>query len=151
MIRIALVTMAVALAACGTEAEADPSSTEPAQPVALWEPIDEAFAGCQAGACGSHAEGPQPDVIAQPGGQIGQRTYCPVSGAVFEIDPSRPHRDVNGQTLYFCCAGCAEHFDSHRAEVLRARGIEDGRAEVRVAPTERLATNSATGASAATR
>ena len=66
------------------ECECELESTAAAGPVALWEPVDSAFAGCQ-GACGVHVEGPSADVIAQPGAAIGQRTYCPVGGAVFEI------------------------------------------------------------------
>jgi hypothetical protein len=91
-------------------------------PLALWDPVDDAFAGCQ-GACGAHVEGVHADIIAQPGATLGQRTYCPVSGAVFEIAAEHPHVDVDGQTLWFCCAGCAMYFEAHRDEVLAARGM----------------------------
>lgn len=105
---------------CGCEHE---STTAAASgPVALWEPIDSAFAGCQ-GACGAHVEGPS-DAVAQPGVSVGQRTYCPVSGAVFEVTAEHQHVDVEGQRLWFCCAGCLEYFHAHRDRVLRARGIE---------------------------
>lgn len=87
-----------------------------------WDPVDSAFAGCQS-ACGAHVEGDQPDIVAQPGASIGQRTYCPVSGAVFEVEADHPHADVDGQTLWFCCAGCAAYFEAHRDEVLELRGI----------------------------
>jgi hypothetical protein len=109
--------LAVALIACSAE----PHSSAP---LAAWEPVDPAFAGCQH-SCGAHADGPQAGVVAQPGATIGQRTFCPVSGAVFRIDASHPHVDVDGAPLYFCCAGCADYFAAHRAEVLRARGIRD--------------------------
>ncbi len=102
---------------CGCEHESSAAS------LALWAPVDSAFAGCQ-GACGAHVEGPSANVIAQPGVSIGQRTYCPVSGAVFEVTEEHPHVDVEGQRLWFCCGGCAEYFEAHREEVLRARAIQ---------------------------
>lgn len=117
----------VALSSCAAPASA------PADAVALWEPIDPAFAGCQ-GACGAHADGPEPGVIAQPGASVGQRTYCPVSGAVFEIDATHPHADVGGQSLWFCCAGCYEYFDHHRESVLGARGIPRVQPRARAEP-----------------
>lgn len=105
---------AMMLAAC--------EPAEESERVAVWEPIDAAFAGCQ-GACGAHVEGPTDGVVTQPGAAIGQRTYCPVSGAVFAIEASHPHVDVGGQRLWFCCASCAEYFEGHRERVLRGRGI----------------------------
>jgi hypothetical protein len=108
--------LALVVTACSAPA---PARTGP---LALWDPVDAAFAGCQ-GACGAHVEGAHADIIAQPGASLGQRTYCPVSGAVFEIAAEHPHVDVDGRTLWFCCAGCASYFEAHRAEVLAARGI----------------------------
>lgn len=110
--------LALVVAACS------PSVAPPARtgPLTLWDPVDVAFAGCQ-GACGAHVEGGHTDIIAQPGATVGQRTYCPVSGAVFEIEGEHPHVDVDGRTLWFCCAGCAAYFETHREEVLAARGM----------------------------
>ncbi len=120
---------AIALVAC---------QTQPARsgPLEVWEPVDSAFAGCQ-GACGAHVEGSHADIARQPGASIGARTYCPVSGAVFEVDAEHPHVDVDGQTLWFCCAGCAEYFAAHQREVLEARGIGRGapRASAEPPPT----------------
>ena len=117
MTRLAWCAVAVlAVAACE-------APSEPAAAIALWEPVDASFAGCR-GACGAHAEGPSEDVAAQPGVAIGARTYCPVSGAVFEVAEEHPRVEVAGQPLFFCCASCADYFRAHREEVLRARGIE---------------------------
>jgi len=90
--------------------------------VAAWEPIDTAFAGCQ-GTCGAHVDGPTSGVVAQPAATLGQRTYCPVSGAVFTIDAERPHVDVGGHAIYFCCAACASYFEAHRSAIVDARGL----------------------------
>lgn len=113
MRRLLLVT--ALLAACASE-------PAPSAPLAAWDPIDESFAGCQ-GACGHGAHGAVAGAVEQPGAHVGATTYCPVSGAVFEVEATHPTADVGGQTLYFCCAGCAEHFASHRDEVIAARRI----------------------------
>ena len=108
----------VLLAACS----ATPEAATRAEALRAWDSVDPAFAGCQ-GSCGAHADGPSEDVVPQPARAIGQRTYCPVSGAIFTIDDARPHAEVGGHTFYFCCAACAAYFEAHRDAVLRARGI----------------------------
>jgi hypothetical protein len=123
MTRFACVLVAaLLLAGCEEECACDLESSPAAGLVPLWEPVDVAFAGCQ-GACGANADGPSSDVMVQPGASIGERTYCPVSGAVFEVAADHPHVDVDGARLFFCCAACAQYFQAHRDQVLRARGI----------------------------
>src|SRR5687767_7180809 len=83
-----------ALAACEQQRAASepPAAPEPAAPAASvaarqlepWDSVDEMFSGC-AGGCGLRATGPTEGVAAQPGAAIGQSTYCPVSGVVFEV------------------------------------------------------------------
>jgi YHS domain-containing protein len=46
-----------------------------------------------------------------------------VSGVVFRVEEARPHREVGGRKLYFCCESCADHFAKHAEAVLAARGI----------------------------
>jgi YHS domain-containing protein len=86
-------------------------------------PVNAAFAGCQ-GACGAAVTAPDPDVVAQPGANIGQRTFCPVSGAVFRVEATHHHAEIGGQKLWFCCEGCMHYFEQHRAEVLAARRVD---------------------------
>lgn len=119
MNRCAWMVLVVAMTACSPEQAAAPARTGPLSP---WDPVDDAFAGC-AESCGSHVEGAGADVVAQPGAVVGDRTYCPVSGAVFEVDADHPHVEVDRHTLWFCCAACARYFAAHRDAVLDARGI----------------------------
>jgi YHS domain-containing protein len=58
----------------------------------------------------------------QPGAAVGDRVYCAVSGAVFTVTAESPRRDHDGKALYFCCPGCATHFDAHAAQVAARRG-----------------------------
>jgi len=109
----------VLCAACGSEESAPVAH---AGPVQIWEPVDPAFAGCQ-GTCGGHADGLVDGVVVQPGALPGQRAYCPVSGAVFEVDPAQPHVEIAGGTLWFCCRACFTYFQDHQDDVLRARGL----------------------------
>jgi hypothetical protein len=97
------------------------TSAPPSSAPAAWEPIDTAFAGCQ-GSCGAHADHAQDGVVEQPAA-MGDRTYCPVSGAVFTIDGERPHASVGGHTIYFCCAACASYFEAHQSEIVTARHL----------------------------
>jgi hypothetical protein len=62
-------------------------------------------------------------VKVQPGAKIGDRTYCPVSGVVFEVKEASAHRDVGAQRLYFCCEKCAMYFSEHQDHVLAAREL----------------------------
>ncbi len=114
-----VLVLALSWSACHSSSESHAARTGP---LAAWDPIDDAFAGCQA-ACGAHVEGADPTIVPQPGASIGQRTYCPVSGAVFTVAADHPHADVDGHTIWFCCAGCAAYFEAHRDEVLDARGM----------------------------
>ena len=86
-----------------------------------WEPVDVAFRGCSEGACG--VRGRNERAVAQPGARPGQYVYCPVSGAVFRTKDSSLRGDVDGKTLYFCCAGCARYFAQNRDRVLALRGL----------------------------
>lgn len=114
-----LLAIGLLAAACTPTSDAP---TARSGPLAAWDPVDPMFAGCQ-GACGARVEGPQTEIAVQPGATVGERTYCPVSGAVFTIDATHAHAEVEGQTLYFCCPACAEYFEAHRTEVMQARGI----------------------------
>ncbi len=86
-----------------------------------WQAVNAGFEGCQ-GSCGHHGQGETAAVL-QPGAAPGQRTYCPVSGAVFTVAESTPHRLVDGKPYYFCCSGCMTYFEAHEPEVLLARGV----------------------------
>lgn len=63
------------------------------------------------------------DVTPQPDAKEGQRTYCPVSGVVFEIKGSSPRRDLDGRPLYFCCESCAGYFSTHRERIAQLRHL----------------------------
>ena len=110
------------LAALACTSDAPGTVTGAGAALAPWQPVDDAFAGCH-GACGAHAEAVPDDAVVQPGASIGQRTFCPVSGALFVIEVTHPSAEVAGGTLWFCCAGCATYFASHRDAVLRLRGL----------------------------
>jgi hypothetical protein len=62
----------------------------------------------------------------QPGAAVGDRVYCPVSGAVFTVTADSQRREHGGKPLWFCCPGCATHFDAHTARVASARGLGEG-------------------------
>ena len=62
-------------------------------------------------------------MIEQPGVQVGQSTYCPVSGVVFKVQPGGAHRTVDGKSLHFCCESCARYFETNRAKVTKARNL----------------------------
>lgn len=111
-------TTALAALACTS----DPPAAAPGASLAPWEPADAAFAGCH-GACGAHAEAVPDDAVIQPGAHVGDRTFCPVSGALFVVEDTHPTAQIAAGTLWFCCEGCATYFATHRDAVLRARGI----------------------------
>src|SRR5688500_6467120 len=104
--RVSIPLVLLVLAACGdTTAPAPTPAAAAAAPAAAgaiepWMPVNAAFAGCQ-GACGAAVTAPDPDVVAQPGANIGQRTFCPVSGAVFRVEATHHHAEVGGQRLWF--------------------------------------------------
>jgi YHS domain-containing protein len=62
-------------------------------------------------------------VKVQPGVSVGDRTYCPVSGVVFEVKESSAHRDVGGKPVYFCCEKCATYFSEHQDHVVAVRSL----------------------------
>jgi copper chaperone CopZ len=97
-----------------------PDDRSSSRNLAPWEPVHATFAGC-AGGCGMHGENAR--AVIQPGAKIGQLTYCPVSGVVFEITRTTPSAQVDGRSLYFCCEGCARHFAIAKDDVLAARNI----------------------------
>ena len=115
-----VVAAAVIAAPCfATDPKPAPSTKKTAS-VPAWESVDPAFQGCGGvGACG--ARGRNDAAIVQPGAKIGQLTYCPVSGAVFEVKAESPKAEVDGKPMYFCCEACAQHFAKHREEVLAKR------------------------------
>ena len=94
-----------------------------------WEPVDAAFKGCSEGVCGMRGRNAQ--AVAQPGAQVGQYVYCPVSGAVFQVKDTSQRVDVKGKTLYLCCEGCARYFAQHRDRVLALRNLSLKEAKVR--------------------
>jgi hypothetical protein len=63
------------------------------------------------------------DAVTQPGAETGQRTYCPVSGVVFQVKATGARREVEGKTVHFCCDGCAGFFDRNREKVIALRGL----------------------------
>jgi YHS domain-containing protein len=65
------------------------------------------------------------DAVEQPRAHLGDKTYCPVSGVVFQVRDASIKRAVDGKTLYFCCEGCAGYFDAHRERVTAARGLRE--------------------------
>jgi len=87
-----------------------------------WEPIDETFRGCEGG-CGLRGEDPHASVQRREMA-AGQKTYCPVSGVVFTVTDESVRRSYGGQTFFFCCEGCARHFDTEPARILALRRIE---------------------------
>jgi copper chaperone CopZ len=109
-----------------TVAMSDPAPV-PAPRPAAWETIDPKFEGCGGGGCGTRLTGSSPDIVIQPGAQVGQRTLCLVSGAAFEVEKSSVHREVDGRPVYLCCESCAEYFDAHRDQVLALRGFAPSR------------------------
>jgi YHS domain-containing protein len=120
----ALVTSVCACKGRSTaEAEPPPAAAASiaASPPALWESIDESFKGCE-GECGARVTSNEAGVTAQPGAAMGDRTFCPVSGVVFEVKASSPHREVDGRTVYFCCETCAAYFSRNSERVIAARG-----------------------------
>jgi hypothetical protein len=124
---ISVAGFVLCLSAAGVTAWRSFPSASPPQSASLQlleasEPVDDHFSGCQS-ACGSRSEADRARARPQPGVAPGIVTYCPVSGAVFEVSASRPSRTVDGLTLYFCCDACAAYFDEHKAEVLARRGI----------------------------
>jgi len=86
-----------------------------------WEPVDVAFKGCSEGVCGTR--GRHARAVAQPGVQMGQYVYCPVSGAAFVVKETSRRAEVNGKTLWLCCDACARYFAENRARVLALRGL----------------------------
>jgi len=87
-----------------------------------WEPVDEAFRGCE-GACGSRAQSEEAGVVDQAASaaKLGDRVYCPVSGVVVTVGSDTAKRSHDGRTFYFCCESCAAWFDANAAKVLRVR------------------------------
>lgn len=102
-------------------ADAAPSSSSPSA-LSPWEPLDEMFRGCEAG-CGARVASASPGVVVQPGAQISQRTYCPVSGVVFTVTDASPREDVDGRAVYVCCAGCAKYFAMNRDRIIALRRL----------------------------
>jgi YHS domain-containing protein len=89
--------------------------------LAPWEPVDPAFTSCQ-GTCSAHQVA-NDKAVPQPGAKVGDLTYCPVSGAVFEVKETSGKTDVDGKTYYFCCDNCAKQFMATRDEVLKKRHL----------------------------
>jgi YHS domain-containing protein len=55
--------------------------------------------------------------------KVEERTYCPVSGVVFQVKEGSAHREVGGRQVYFCCERCAMYFDEHAEHVSAARNL----------------------------
>ena len=98
------------------------AQTSASGPLAPWEPVNAAFLGCQS-ACGMGHGQKRDDAHVQPGAALGDYTYCPVSGALFQVSDKSLRVDVEGHPLFFCCDACASYFKAHEAEVLAKRGI----------------------------
>jgi YHS domain-containing protein len=50
-----------------------------------------------------------------------------VSGVVFTVKDTSPHREVGGKTVYFCCESCATYFSDHAEHVAEARHLTPAR------------------------
>ncbi len=46
-----------------------------------------------------------------------------MSGVVFTVKDTSPHRQVAGGSLYFCCELCAAYFAATPERVLALRGL----------------------------
>ena len=119
----ALLWLMAMVAACDSTPTSQVMPPSGAGTLAPWEPADEAFRGCEGG-CGLRLTAAASDAVVQPGGRLGQRTYCPVSGVVFEVKEASSHRDVDGRPIYTCCETCALYFDANRERLLALRGLE---------------------------
>ena len=86
-----------------------------------WDFADASFKGCSNGWCGSRR--PNAKVGPQPGAEVGQDVYCPVSGVVLRIKESTLHADLNGKPLHVCCEGCLRYLQANREKVLALRGL----------------------------
>jgi hypothetical protein len=86
-----------------------------------WEFADASFKGCSNGWCGSRR--PNAKVGPQPGAELGQDVYCPVSGVVLRVKESTLRADLGGKPLYVCCEGCLRYLQANRAKVLALRGL----------------------------
>ncbi|MFO0739578.1 MAG: hypothetical protein U0270_27010 [Labilithrix sp.] len=108
-------------------AAALPASTadNPGATLPSADAIDKDFEGCKA-SCGSRSPAMRAAARPQPGAVLGEVVHCPVSGAVFRVKEDATKREVLGRSIYFCCASCAAYFDTHRSEILTARGIPFG-------------------------
>ncbi len=50
-------------------------------------------------------------VVAQPGAKVGDKVACPKNGEVFTVAADSDTIQVDGETVYVCCASCGD--DSH--------------------------------------
>ena len=48
-----------------------------------------------------------------------------MSGVVFTVKENTAHAELGKDRLYFCCQGCAEHFEANRERILKARGLAE--------------------------
>lgn len=88
-----------------------------------WEPLDETFRGCELG-CGRRGEDQEAQIQGAGDMTVGAKTYCPVSGVVFAVAQDSARRTYRDRTFFFCCEGCARHFDTEPEHVLSIRGIQ---------------------------
>jgi copper chaperone CopZ len=111
----------------------DPNATDPATVAEAllgagfsvrllpWEFADASFKGCSNGWCGSRR--PNAKVGPQPGAEVGQDVYCPVSGVVLRVKETTLHEELDGKPLYVCCEGCQRYLRANREKVLALRGL----------------------------
>jgi len=86
-----------------------------------WDFADASFKSCSNGWCGSRR--PNAKAGPQPGAEVGQDVYCPVSGVVLRIKEATLHVDLNGKPLYVCCEGCLRYLQANREKVLALRAL----------------------------
>ena len=96
------------------------AAINPARALEIWDPVSEDFRGCSR-TCGSRVGGEIAGVVHQPGGKLGDRVYCLVSGVAFQVKGDSAVRGSATVSLYFCCNECADYFSEHRGDVLRLR------------------------------
>jgi hypothetical protein len=121
LVAVLFITAAI-LGACEASPSHAGTNSSRSSMLAPWQPVDEAFRGCEGG-CGLRVASSAEGVGLQPGVQVGERTYCPVSGVILPVEEASAHRVDGGARLWFCCETCALYFDANRDRVVAFRGL----------------------------
>lgn len=65
-------------------------------------------------------------IAAQPDGEVGQTTRCPVSGVSFTAAADSAKLTLGGRTCHACCAGCIEKLKNEPARFVRLKPLREG-------------------------